>query len=132
MNFKRADWVECTFELQLSEFQKKCVELLCIAQGCGPYDFARTFETACWGKRIVEFNVNPNWLATHDANGLTKLVIGAHELSIRVEIEPRNMRYLRIILSDRAHSDAVDSPSWSHPKIEQAVEDFRRKFGGKL
>jgi hypothetical protein len=71
MNYNRAKWVENTLGIRLSEFQKKCVELLCIAQGCGPYDFARTFETASWGGRDVEFNVNPNWLATHDANGLT-------------------------------------------------------------
>jgi len=71
MNYNRVEWVERNCDLTLNEFQKKCVELLCIAQGCGPYDFARTFETASWGGRDVEFNVNPNWLATHDANGLT-------------------------------------------------------------
>jgi len=41
------------------------------------------------------------------------------------------MQYLRIIMSDRACRDAVDSPSWPHPTIEQAVEQFRKKYGDK-
>lgn len=129
MSYNNAKWVESAFELQLSEFQQKCVELICIAQGCDPCDLARTFETASWGRRDVEFNAGP--LATHDSNGLTKLVIGAHELGIRVEIEP-TMLFLRVVMSDRAHRKTIIHRGGSHSTIEQAVENFRRKYGDKL
>jgi len=41
------------------------------------------------------------------------------------------MQYLRIIMSDRACRDAVDSPSLLHPTIEHAVEQFRKENGSK-
>ncbi len=121
---ERADWVARHFKLLLSPFQQNCVDLICAAQGCGPYDFTSTFRTANWqfGKG-VRFTVRPMRLATFDFDGLTSLVLGAHEHCIRVEITPCNMQRLYVDMHPRERDGRLYQ---RHPTIEQAIA-IRRK-----
>ena len=58
-----------------------------------------------------------NSLATFDFDSMTRLVRLAHERCMRVEINPCNMRYLRIILHKRKREGSICD---RHPTIEQA------------
>lgn len=119
-----ADWVESALKRKLTDFQRTAVTLICQAQGCGPYDFSRTFETADWEfGRGVRFTIYPFRLSTFDSNCLTRLVIGAHEHAVRVEIEPCNFRHLRVIMHPRQREGQIHQ---RHPTIEQAVADYRK------
>jgi hypothetical protein len=125
VNFDRAEWVERTLKKRLTEFQRIAVELICQAQGCGPYDFAQTFIKADWHYGTgVRFVISPMRLSTFDASGLTSLVIGAHDHCIRVEIMPVNMQRLAVIMHPRQREGRE---IWSrHPSIEDAIKIYRR------
>ena len=118
-------WVERSLKRQLSDFQRRAVDLLCRSQGCGPYDLGTTFERADWEYgRGVRFVLHRPSLATFDSASLTRLVIGAHEECIRVEIDPVSFRYIAICMWPR------ESREWEvwlrHPTIEQAVEKAQK------
>lgn len=121
---ERAAWVERHTGQTLNDFQRRAVVLLCQAMRCGPYDFARTFETAdwMWGKG-VRFSVRRPQLATYDTDGLTALVLGAHEQAIRVEVAPRSFTHLCITMHPREREH--DSQWGRHPTIEQAIHRYR-------
>jgi len=121
---ERAAWVERHIKRTLTDFQRRAVVLLCQARRAGPYDFARTFETAEWGwGNGVRFVVERPSLATYDADGLTALVIGAHDQAIRVEIDPRSFTHLTIAMWPRQREH---KHQWGrHPTIEQAVARYR-------
>jgi hypothetical protein len=54
-------------------------------------------------------------LSTYDFDGLTRLVVGAHDAAIRVQIEPCNPRYLRVSFHPRKrHGRGPES----HPTLE--------------
>jgi hypothetical protein len=123
MMSNRSDWVERNFDITLNDFQKDCVDLICDAQGCGPYDFSSTFEKAKWQYgRGVLFTILPLRLATWDFNGLTKLVIGAHEKRIRVEIMPCNFGRIKVQMHPRK---AEGGMAEMHPTIEEAIKHYR-------
>lgn len=63
-----------------------------------------------------------NNMATIDYNGLTKLVLMAHDRAIRVEIVPRGMSRALICIWQRDRSTGM---STGHPTIEQAIEKHR-------
>ena len=121
-----ADWVEDAYKLQLNEFQRKAVRLLCCGMRSGPYDLGKTFETAEWGgDHYVRFIVNA-WggrLCTVDGDGLTRLVIGAHEEMIRIDVSPHSFHCLEILMHRRLTREGCLSKR--HPTIEQAVENYR-------
>jgi len=119
-----AEWVERLLGLQLNDFQKIAVGMICSGMGCGAYDFANTFKKAEWHERSVKFNI-PSYrgLATFDSSGLTTLVILAHDNAIRVEIEPCNPRYLTVWMHQRTRE--ADRIHLRHPTIEEAIARLR-------
>lgn len=119
----RALWVERAIGRELTDFQRRAVVLLCRSMCCGPYDFARTFETADWQYgHGVRFVVELHGLATFDMAGLTTLVIGAHDECIRVEIRPVNFRNVAICMWPRQREGDI---SERHPTIECAIHHYR-------
>ena len=120
-NSGRADWVEGYLKIALTDFQRDCVDLICDAQTCGPYDFKSTFNSANWEHgNGVRFTISPMGLATFDFNGLTRLVVGAHDKCIRVEIRPCNMQRLEVTMFKREGREG--SISRRHPTMEGAIE----------
>ena len=129
INF-RAAWVERHTGRTLTEFQRSAVELVCEAMRCGPYDFESTFERADWeyGKG-VRFTVRRPQFATYDTDGLTALVLGAHDRAIRVEIAPCNFTHLAITMHPRSREHASQ---WGrHPSIEDVLDRRRRNAGNQ-
>ncbi|SDV49246.1 hypothetical protein [Chitinasiproducens palmae] len=117
----RAEWVERHLKRTLTPFQRRAVVLLCQAMRCGPYDFASTFKHADWNCGLgVRFKVCRPQLSTYDTDGLTALVLGAHEQAIRVEIDPVNFTHLAVTMHPRRRN--ADRQYMRHPSIEQALE----------
>ena len=119
-----AEWVERLLGLKLNDFQKTAVTMICSCMGCGAYDFANTFKKADWRERSVKFNIpSLRGLATYDSNGLTNLVVLAHDNAIRVEVEPCNPRYLTVWMHERKRDE--DHMHLRHPTIEEAIARIR-------
>ncbi len=64
-------------------------------------------------------------LATFDYNGLTRLVLMAHDKCIRVSISPVRNGIMKIMIHRRSREDK--SIFGGHPTIEQAIEFYNSK-----
>lgn len=115
----------------LTDFNRRAIGLLCRAYGMGPWNIPVTWERVKWGdNRLTAFTLNcwgHGW-ATWDSDRLTRLVIGAHDELIRVEISPKSFRYIEIAMWPRERRDGQMSKR--HPTIEQAIASYRGIGGG--
>jgi hypothetical protein len=116
-------WVENYLGVTLNEFQRSAVDLLCSAMRCGPYDFKGTFDRANWKKGYGVSFVIKQPLATIDSDGLTRLVVGAHDRMIRVEVEGCGPGMLRVSMWPRAVREGELHKRC--PTIEDAVASIR-------
>lgn len=123
-----ADWVERDVGLTLTEFQRGAVDLICDAMRRGPYDFASTFRRADWHHGHGVSFVVRDYLATFDCDGLTRLVVGAHDRCYRVEIEGCGPSLMRVSIWPRHGRDGATSRR--HPTIEEAIVAARRPSHG--
>jgi hypothetical protein len=118
----RVEWVERFTDRKLTTFQRNAVALMCSAKRCGPYDFTSTWRSAEWDYgNGVRFKLCRPQLATVDSDGLTVLVVGAHELAIRVEIDPLAFHYLAITMHPRERQTDGMGIGRRHPSMEQAL-----------
>ena len=62
-------------------------------------------------------------LATYDFSHLTTLVFLAHEMAIRVEIQPTKKNGIKILFHERSHKKDHEDLMW-HPTLDQAVRQF--------
>lgn len=62
-------------------------------------------------------------LATWDGNKLTKIVVAAHDLGLRVDAEPNGMRGMRLMVHNRTQRDSIMR---GHPTLEQHLEKIGR------
>lgn len=136
-NFLR-EWVKNNAGIDLSLFQEKCFEILCHAYRCGVYDLPISWKALRQKEECSkQYNLNNhyfavnigqrNGLATIDSNGLTNLVIGAHDNCIRVSIEAIAPRLYKIRMHKRHCREGEISRR--HPTIEQAVAQYRKYYG---
>lgn len=63
-------------------------------------------------------------LATWDGNKLTKIVVAAHDLGLRVDAEPSGMRGMRLMIHNRASREGREMER--HPTLEQHLEIIAR------
>lgn len=119
---KAHEWVANTYRFELSDFHKTAIDLLCMSQGCGPYDLQCWKADAFAIEDAAIFKLYMPRLATFDSRGLTTLVIGAHAECIRVEISPVNFKTLEIAMFKRYGRDG--DISMRHPTIADAIADF--------
>ncbi len=112
-------------QANLTEFNRRAIALLCSAFGMGPWNIQVNWDRVEWGsERYTKFVTSAYGLSTWDFNRLTRLVIGAHDECIRVEISPCAFRYLKIEMWPREGREGCISRR--HPTIEQAIESYRR------
>lgn len=64
-------------------------------------------------------------ISTYDFNHLTRLVLMAHDRCIRVEISPRGMNRMLIIIHKRVRGK--ESMSKVHPTMEEAIHFIRQQ-----
>lgn len=62
----------------------------------------------------------PGEIASTDFNDMTRLVLMAHERSIRVSVRPLNFRYMKLMLHQR--DPAVLDLSYGHPDLDEAIQ----------
>lgn len=111
-------------QANLTEFNRRSIGLLCSAFGMGPWNIQVNWDRVKWGsERHTKFVTSAHGLSTWDFNRLTRLVIGAHDECIRVEISPVAFRYLSIEMWPRKGREG--SMSERHPTIEKAIEQYR-------
>lgn len=123
--FAGADWVEKSLGRTLSPIGRKAANVLGFVYA-GIYHLDQAaLKKVNWADKWNVHVIIDGSLATYDANALTRLVIAAHDLCARVEIEARAYRYLRLTFSERERNGR--SVITSHPTIEQAIESARRR-----
>jgi len=66
-------------------------------------------------------------LATYDWDGLTRLVIGAHDLALRVGIRASGPRHVKIVIHPRRRPAEGDGVWQRHPVLEDHVRLLRAK-----
>lgn len=90
-----------------------------IVEGLGsPWNIPTNWDKCKWyhtAKGAISFTYGRD-LATYDRDRLTSLVLAAHKHSVRIEIEPCNPRYLRLIFWPRVPDG--DSFASKHPTLE--------------
>lgn len=64
-------------------------------------------------------------IATYDYNGLTRLVLMAHEKCYRVSIMPWNFKSMKICIWKRRRDGDF---SRRHPDIDKAIESFKKEI----
>lgn len=108
-----------------TEFTRRAVGLLVTAFRTGVYNLPVIWKRVDWryGNGVSFIIGNRPALASWDFNHLTRLVIGAHDECIRVEVEPHGFGYLRINMWPRA--GRTGSMFERHPSIEDAIADYR-------
>ena len=66
-------------------------------------------------------------LASYDWDALTRLVIAAHSLAVRVEVSSAGPRYVRIRLSERGRSGGMAE---RHPSLAEHLESLSPPIWG--
>lgn len=123
----RVGWVERRTGRSLTEFQAAAVCLLCDAMRCGPYDFPTVFDRAQWDYgQGVSFVVRGDF-SSYDTDGLTTLVLGAHDRAIRVEVSGHRTGpgHLRITMHPRSRDGTQGA---RHPTVESMLAARRRLY----
>ena len=72
------------------------------------------------GHYIIKFYQD---LSTWDANVLTAIVVAAHDLGLRVDVQPNGTRALRLMIHNRTQRESVMK---GHPTLEQHLEKIGR------
>lgn len=115
------------YGLTVSENGARCAEFVEWFYG-GFHHFpgghAKLMKTK-WSDRFVTFVHRNGDLCSYDSADLTRMVLIAHDLGIRVEVEPA-MRFLRITLHPR-DPDGVPCGWHGHPTMEGALAEWRKR-----
>jgi len=106
----------------MTDDQWECAQLLANVHHGFNHMFGKIHP---WGKGIKLNSTCSNNLATYDFNGLTRLVVLAHEQLIRVEITPSGPGMIGFIAHKRHSRDGRMHER--HPTIEQATQDLRKQ-----
>ena len=118
-----SQWVAQFLKRELTPFHCDAVTLICRAKRCGPYDFATTFRRANWEYGLGVSFIVKGCFSTFDSDGLTRLVIGAHDRCIRVQVEGCGPNLMRICMWPRKSREGQLFER--HPTLEQAAASIR-------
>ncbi|NOV15908.1 hypothetical protein E5S70_07385 [Ensifer adhaerens] len=110
----------------LTLFHRQAIGIICRSMRIGPWNVPTN-----WDRMIVQgdpwpmlkAHIRTSGLATYDFDYLTRLVIGAHDNAIRLEISPSGPGLLCLRMWPRCPGDG-DVMS-RHPSIEKAIADYR-------
>jgi len=72
------------------------------------------------------WEVNTNSLSTVDFDQLTRLVVAAHDMCVRAQVQQGGPRQVKILLSPRGHRTGGIYDR--HPTMEDALSEVRRSL----
>jgi hypothetical protein len=107
----RKDW--------MSDDQWECAQMFADVV-CGFHHITGTVKPFGYGIKVSAY---PSRFATFDFDGLTRLVLLAHDRMIRVQLEPSGPRMIGFAMWKRHHREG--GMSERHPTIEQAISLHR-------
>ena len=111
---------------ELSEIAKKSLLLLsCVFGGLHNTPSLKKFD---WQNKYWTEITTSTPLSTFDSDLLTRFVILAHDLAVRVEITSHNKQILSIQFHQRQREGDFMQ---RHPTIETAIEKFRQKYSSE-
>ena len=116
----RPEWVAGHLGRDLRPMERALVSLVCDALRTGPWNLK-------WGSLEgsdlrASVAVRDDRLATYDADGLTRLVILAHDRCVRLQLTQSGPGRIRVSITRRQRNGEIYR---RHPTIEQAVADVR-------
>jgi hypothetical protein len=120
--YSGSEWIKQSYKKELSPFGERVADLLG-EWACGIYHITDCFNKTDWGDTFYIAINYSGTLDTFDNGNLTRLVMLAHWMCIRVEINSLNFRYMKISFSDRKRVGDLYN---RHPTIDEAVERFKK------
>lgn len=106
----------------LNDFHRRAIGALARGMGCGIYNVPANWKKAEFHPRYLRVVIRCTGWATFDFSELTRLVLVAHEESIRVDLAPKARDYMAVFFSPR---EREGSSMERHPTIEEAIARFR-------
>jgi hypothetical protein len=130
MQYAGHEWIEKDLKVQCSPLGRDVADLLGFVYR-GIYHIERNVRKVEWGNDFyIKLNLDDGGsFATWDGNNLTRLVLAAHAMAIRIEIEPCNPRYMRLYFHRRRREGGIAE---RHPTIEQAIDQFNDEFARNI
>ena len=123
-----ADWIKRNFKTELSEAGEAAANFLG-ALFLGIYHLNPTsLRKVDWSDRYnIRVTVGGNGFATVDDNQLTRLVVLAHDMCLRVEIEGIGPGYQRLTISKRPNRDGAITNRC--PYLADHIHEIRTHYG---
>ena len=130
--YEGADWVRSFLKYRepqkmLSEFGERVADLLGdVYLGIYHIPEAQLAKVEWDNTRCLSLLISREF-ATYDGDDLTKLVILAHDRSIRVAIRAKTPRFVELLFHPREHG--AKEFFKRHPTLEEAIKHCREHFG---
>jgi hypothetical protein len=124
MSYAGSGWVKSTTNQEMSPLGIKVADLLG-ELFLGIYHIEKEVLKVNWtNKGYIEINISQD-LSTFDYDKLTRLVFLAHWFCLRVEINPCNFKYIKLMFHSRKRDGFIYE---RHPTLEEATESFIKQM----
>jgi len=118
-----ADWIAHAYGVELSPLGRKVADFLGqVARGIYHWDSWSLRHTDWANTYRIRVAVPSHLLATWDFPHLAELVIGAHDLCLRMELEPAGPRRIALVFHQRRRQGSTTE---RHPTLEESIERTR-------
>lgn len=118
----------------LNDDNRLHIEALVKGMATGPWNIRVNWANVNWRYGLgTSFVVTTPGVATHDGDHLTRLVLAAHDLGVRIDVSPCTPKALRISMWTRP--DREGSMGRRHPTMETSIKYIRtgrHKRPGKI
>lgn len=138
-NYAGADWLQEQLnaahkinpnknpEVVISELGIKVANLLGEWQrGIYHMEHSKLYKANWESNQWIEVSMWCSGMSTYDFDDLTRLVFLAHEMALRVQLEPSAHHHVKLIFHPRSN-DSDKRYMW-HPNLDEAVTLFRQTF----
>lgn len=120
--------LRCYYQGEVSEIGVKVLKICSRVFGGLHNTNSNTLEKTDWSNKNLISITTFHSFSTFDDTRLTQLIFCAHDFAVRIEIQPCNFRYFRILFHQRKRTGASYE---RHPSLEDAVKSWRKAFDYK-